>query len=72
MLHVIEPSTKHSKLKPKLFLSRLVIKSRVEDLKESLVIIHNKVYNLTKWVKFHPGGELAIKHLAGATLELIW
>ena len=32
---------------------------------ESLVIILNKVYNLTKWMGFHPGGPLAIKNMAG-------
>ncbi|KAJ3107912.1 hypothetical protein HDU97_002844 [Phlyctochytrium planicorne] len=30
-----------------------------------LIIFGNKVYNLTKWVKFHPGGDLAIIHMNG-------
>jgi delta8-fatty-acid desaturase len=40
------------------------VKKRVSS-GEILVIINQKVYNLTKWVAFHPGGELAIKHMAG-------
>jgi sphingolipid 8-(E)-desaturase len=50
--------------RPVVLLSRQQIQKRVND-GETLVIIHNKVYNLTKWLLFHPGGELAIKHMAG-------
>ncbi|KAH6565298.1 hypothetical protein BASA50_008945 [Batrachochytrium salamandrivorans] len=32
---------------------------------EVLIIVHHKVYNLTKWVKFHPGGDLAVRHMSG-------
>lgn len=40
------------------------VKSRVKN-GELLVIVCDKVYDLTKWAKFHPGGELVLKHLAG-------
>jgi delta8-fatty-acid desaturase len=50
--------------KPKNMITRLAIQKRVAN-GETLVIIHNKVYNLTKWMSYHPGGELAIKHMAG-------
>lgn len=32
---------------------------------EILVIYNEKVYNLTKWIKHHPGGQLAVKHMNG-------
>eukprot|EP00842_Homolaphlyctis_polyrhiza_P004968 jgi/Hompol1/5472/HPOL_001962-RA len=32
---------------------------------EVLIIVHHKVYNLTKWVAYHPGGDLAVRHMAG-------
>ncbi|KAJ3038094.1 hypothetical protein HDV00_000977 [Rhizophlyctis rosea] len=44
--------------------TREEITERVEK-GETIVIIHNKVYNLTKWIKFHPGGDMAIRHLSG-------
>ncbi|KAJ3278517.1 hypothetical protein HDU76_009861, partial [Blyttiomyces sp. JEL0837] len=28
-----------------------------------LVIFNNKVYDLTKWAPYHPGGELALVHM---------
>jgi cytochrome b involved in lipid metabolism len=52
------------KLTPLTYFSRQTIEKRCAE-KEVLVIIFNKVYNLTKWVKHHPGGELAIRHMAG-------
>ncbi|GBC04765.1 hypothetical protein RclHR1_05860003 [Rhizophagus clarus] len=30
-----------------------------------LIIYNNKVYKLNKWIKYHPGGELAIRHMVG-------
>ncbi|KAI9344614.1 fatty acid desaturase-domain-containing protein [Obelidium mucronatum] len=30
-----------------------------------LIVFHNKVYDLTKWVKYHPGGDLAVMHMNG-------
>ncbi|KAJ8331335.1 hypothetical protein QVD99_001619 [Batrachochytrium dendrobatidis] len=32
---------------------------------ETIIIVHHKVYNLTKWVKYHPGGDLAVRHMSG-------
>jgi sphingolipid 8-(E)-desaturase len=32
---------------------------------ETIVIVQDKAYNLTKWLKYHPGGHLAIKHMNG-------
>ena len=37
---------------------------------EILVIVKNKVYNLTKWAPYHPGGELILKHLSGNSFNL--
>ncbi|KAJ3194111.1 hypothetical protein HK101_003447 [Irineochytrium annulatum] len=41
------------------------IRRRCDGDKEVLIIFSNKVYNLTKWVKHHPGGDLAILHMNG-------
>lgn len=30
-----------------------------------IIILNNKVLRLDSWIKFHPGGELAIKHMVG-------
>ncbi|CAG8487555.1 7689_t:CDS:1 [Paraglomus brasilianum] len=38
---------------------------RIKEQNQALVIYANKVYRLDKWLKFHPGGELAIKHMIG-------
>ncbi|KAJ3030446.1 UNVERIFIED_CONTAM: hypothetical protein HDU68_009002 [Siphonaria sp. JEL0065] len=32
---------------------------------EVIIVFHEKVYNLTKWVKYHPGGDLAVMHMNG-------
>ncbi|KAI8913011.1 delta-6 fatty acid desaturase [Powellomyces hirtus] len=32
---------------------------------ETLVIYENKVYNITLFLQYHPGGELVVKHMAG-------
>ena len=53
-----------SKLKPKPLISRDEIEKRTKQ-GDILVIIYSKVYLLNKWIKHHPGGELAIKHMAG-------
>ncbi|KAJ3079115.1 hypothetical protein HK102_004020 [Quaeritorhiza haematococci] len=41
------------------------IKARVAATKEVIFIFNNKVYNVTKWLKYHPGGPLTLKHMAG-------
>ncbi|KAJ3319673.1 hypothetical protein HDV06_006166 [Boothiomyces sp. JEL0866] len=51
-------------LEPKTYMSKATIQERV-DKGETLIIIHNKVYNMTKWLPYHPGGELALQHMAG-------
>lgn len=30
-----------------------------------IIIVDNKVLRLDAWVKFHPGGDTAIKHMVG-------
>lgn len=30
-----------------------------------IIILDSKVLRLDAWIKFHPGGELAIKHMVG-------
>ena len=32
---------------------------------QSIIILDTKVLRLDSWIKFHPGGELAIKHMVG-------
>lgn len=32
---------------------------------QSIIILDTKVLRLDAWIKFHPGGELAIKHMVG-------
>ncbi len=29
------------------------------------IAIHGRVYNVSKWTKSHPGGELVLMHMAG-------
>ncbi|KAI8620665.1 fatty acid desaturase-domain-containing protein [Chytriomyces sp. MP71] len=41
------------------------IARRTADDKEILIVFANKVYDLTKWAKFHPGGDLAVLHMNG-------
>ncbi|KAI8829938.1 fatty acid desaturase-domain-containing protein [Chytriomyces cf. hyalinus JEL632] len=41
------------------------IARRTKDNKEILIVFANKVYDLTKWAKFHPGGDLAVLHMNG-------
>ncbi|CAG8527847.1 7165_t:CDS:1 [Paraglomus occultum] len=38
---------------------------RINEQNQALVIYAKKVYRLDKWLKFHPGGELAIRHMIG-------
>ncbi|KAI8996020.1 fatty acid desaturase-domain-containing protein [Gaertneriomyces semiglobifer] len=45
-------------------ITKAEVRERVEQ-GEILVLIEGKVYDLTKFVKFHPGGELAIWHMRG-------
>ncbi|KAJ3203014.1 hypothetical protein HDU83_001280 [Entophlyctis luteolus] len=35
------------------------------DSSRILIVFHNKVYDLSKWAKFHPGGDLAVRHMNG-------
>lgn len=46
------------------YMSLLAFKKRSAN-GETLVIIKNKVYNLSKWQTFHPGGPLVLKHMSG-------
>jgi len=34
------------------------------------VIIHNKVYNVTKWIEYHPGGETVLKDRLGKDITV--
>jgi cytochrome b involved in lipid metabolism len=57
------PATTASK-----YISMDEIQDRVKNKNEVLIVFSNKVYNLTKWAKFHPGGDLAIIHMNGELL----
>ncbi|KAJ3408024.1 hypothetical protein HDV05_005162 [Chytridiales sp. JEL 0842] len=36
-----------------------------KDPSKCIVVFNNKVYDLSKWARFHPGGELAVRHMNG-------
>jgi delta8-fatty-acid desaturase len=46
------------------YISQEDFEKRVQN-GQILIIYNNKVYKLNKWIKYHPGGELAIRHLVG-------
>lgn len=45
-------------------LSRAEIEGMIAEDK-LIIIVDNKVLRLDAWVKFHPGGDTAIKHMVG-------
>jgi cytochrome b involved in lipid metabolism len=45
-------------------LSRRQIEGMIAD-NQLIVIVDDKVLKLDAWVKFHPGGDLAIQHMVG-------
>jgi delta8-fatty-acid desaturase len=45
-------------------LSRREIEGMIAD-NESIIVLDGKVLKLDCWIKFHPGGPLAIKHMIG-------
>ena len=45
-------------------LSRAEIEGLISEDK-LIIIVDNKVLRLDDWVKFHPGGDTAIKHMVG-------
>jgi delta8-fatty-acid desaturase len=65
MLRLEENDTKSPEGRKEIkYMTRVAFKKRSRN-GETLVIIKNKIYNLTKWQKFHPGGPLALKHMSG-------
>lgn len=47
------------------YISKQEITERVEKNSEIIIIFKDRVYDLTKWIRFHPGGHLALFHLRG-------
>ncbi|CAF0780453.1 unnamed protein product [Rotaria sordida] len=45
--------------------TREQIAQRIIDYGDLLVIHDNKIYRLNSWIKYHPGGEMAILHMIG-------
>lgn len=45
-------------------LSRAEIEGMIAENK-LILIVDNKVLRLDAWIKFHPGGDMAIKHMVG-------
>ncbi|CAF4763466.1 unnamed protein product [Rotaria sp. Silwood1] len=45
--------------------TREQIAQRIIDHGDLLVIYYNKIYRLNSWIKYHPGGEMAILHMIG-------
>ncbi|CAG8535117.1 2251_t:CDS:2 [Cetraspora pellucida] len=46
------------------YLTKQEVEKRVQN-GQILIIYNNKVYKLNKWIKYHPGGELAIINMIG-------
>ncbi|CAG8571120.1 4475_t:CDS:2 [Diversispora eburnea] len=46
------------------YLSKQDVEKRVQS-GQMLIIYNKKVYKLNKWIKYHPGGDLAIIHMIG-------
>ncbi|CAG8534726.1 11097_t:CDS:1 [Racocetra persica] len=46
------------------YLTKREVEQRVRN-GQMLIIYNNKVYKLNKWIKYHPGGELAIINMIG-------
>jgi delta8-fatty-acid desaturase len=45
-------------------LSRREVEGMIAEDK-LIIIVDNKVLRLDSWIKFHPGGDMAIKHMVG-------
>lgn len=45
-------------------LSRREVEAMIADNKV-IIIVDSKVLRLDSWIKFHPGGDIAIKHMIG-------
>lgn len=45
-------------------LSRREVEDMIADNK-LIIIVDSKVLKLDSWIKFHPGGDIAIKHMIG-------
>lgn len=45
-------------------LSRCEIEGMIAEDK-LIIIVDGKVLRLDAWIKFHPGGDMAIKHMVG-------
>lgn len=45
-------------------LSRAEVEGMIAEDK-LIIIVDNKVLRLDAWIKFHPGGDMAIKHMVG-------
>jgi delta8-fatty-acid desaturase len=45
-------------------LSRAEIEGMIAENK-LIIIVDGKVLRLDSWIKFHPGGDMAIKHMVG-------
>jgi len=49
--------------------TRAQINARLKE-GDTLIIFNNKVYNLTKWIPYHPGGPLTIQNMLGRNFEI--
>lgn len=45
-------------------LSRREVEGMIAENK-LIIIVDDKVLRLDAWIKFHPGGDMAIKHMVG-------
>ncbi|KAI9757051.1 MAG: hypothetical protein M4579_003620 [Chaenotheca gracillima] len=51
-------------LRKETLMSRRQVEGMIADGR-TIVIVDNKVLKLDAWIRFHPGGDLAIKHMVG-------
>ena len=56
---MVEPSSRKEAL-----LSRRQVEAMIADGR-SVVIVDGKVLKADAWLKYHPGGDMAIKHMVG-------
>ncbi|KAJ3203917.1 hypothetical protein HK099_001329, partial [Clydaea vesicula] len=60
--HLIEEERKKKDIK---LYTRQEVKRLAIEKKQIIVIFKDKVLNLTKWLPYHPGGNLPLEHLSG-------
>ena len=61
---VLSSTSRVPSLQKEAVLARNEIESMIADGK-TIIILNNKVLKVDAWLKYHPGGDIAIKHMVG-------